>query len=119
MKTKICRHCEEEFELNSLEKKLSGGYIDECPWCVEENGGDQSPPRYLGVQAGNGKMSDITILQFEDEGARETYQQAWRNNSGQNKGKSCQLGTHLTAMGGMSFSVKAENRGNDNHKGKE
>lgn len=119
MRTKVCKHCEEEFDLDSPEKKRAGGYINECPWCIEENGGDQSPPRYLGVAAGNGKMSDITILQFENESARSAYQKAWRNNAGYNKGKSCQLGTHLTAMGGMDFSVKAENRANENHKGKE
>lgn len=119
MRIKNCKHCQEDFNLDSPEKRAIGGYINECPWCVEELGGDQSPPKYLGVQAGNGKMTDITILQFEDEATRQTYQKAWRNNSGQNKGKSCQLGTHLTAMSGMNFSVKAENRGNDNHKGKE
>lgn len=113
-----CKHCEEEFDLHSKEKKDAGGYINECPWCIEENGGDQSPPKYLGVASGNGKMSDISILKFEDQGQREAFKSAWRNNSGQNKGKSCQLGTHLTAMSGMKFKLLAENRANGNHKGK-
>ena len=81
-------------------------------------GGDQSEPRYLGVTAGNGKMSDITILQFESEEQREAYQKAHRNNSGYNKGKSCQLGGHLTPMSGMKFKQVAENIANGNHKGK-
>lgn len=115
---KVCRHCEEGFDLDSRAKKMAGGYIDECPWCIEEMGGDQSPPKYLGVQAGNGKMADITILQFDDEKSREAYRRAHQNNSGFNKGKSCQLGRHLTSMSGMKFKKVAENRGNDNHKGK-
>jgi len=113
-----CKHCQDKFDPNSQHKKSVGGYINECPDCVEESGGDNSPPKYLGVAAGNGKMSDITILQFDDESQRQAYKAAWRNNSGQNKGKSCQLGNHTTAMSGMKFRVKAENRSNDNHKGK-
>lgn len=118
MRIKICKHCDEEFDLDSPEKIRAGGYINECPWCIEENGGDQSPPKYLGVQAGNGKMADITILSFEDEASRKAYSAAWKNNSGYNKGKSCQLGTHLTAMDGMKFKKVAENRANANHNGK-
>lgn len=115
---KICKHCNEEFNLHSREKKMAGGYINECPDCVEERGGDQSPPKYLGVQVGNGKMTDITILQFENEQQRSAYKKAHKNNSGFNKGKSCQLGNHLTSMSGMKFKKVAENRANDNHKGK-
>jgi hypothetical protein len=113
-----CRHCQDDFNPNSPEKKLIGGYIDECPDCVEEMGGDKSPPKYLGVAAGNGKMSDISILSFQSEGDREAYSKMWRNNSGQNKGKSCQLGRHLSATSGYKFQLVAENKANDNHKGK-
>lgn len=115
---KVCRHCQEEFNLDSKEKQRAGGYINECPWCVEEMGGDKSPPKYLGVQAGNGKMADVTILKFSDQKSRESFSKAWKNNSGYNKGKSCQLGKHLTSMSGMEFQVIAENIANDNHKGK-
>lgn len=118
MKMMICKHCNETFDLHSREKKEAQGYINECPDCIEEMGGDQSPPKYLGVAAGNGKMSDITILQFETEEQRSSYSKAHRNNSGYNKGKSCQLGNHLTSMSGMKFKKVAENFANANHKGK-
>lgn len=113
-----CKYCEIEFDLHSTEKIKAGGYANECPDCVEERGGDNSPPLYLGVSAGDGKMSDVTILKFEDNKSRASYQKAWLNNSGHNKGKSCQLGTHLTAMSNMKFSIVSENRANSNHKGK-
>ena len=118
MKLMTCKWCEYSFDLHSQEKKNAEGYANECPDCVDERGGDQSAPRYLGVAAGNGKMSDITILQFESEEQREMYAKAHRNNSGYNKGKSCQLGGHLTSMSGMKFQKVAENFANDNHKGK-
>ena len=72
---KECKHCQIEFDLYSRRKKHVGGYINECPDCVEENGGDQSPPRYLGVTAGNGKMCDVTILKFEDQASRNIFHQ--------------------------------------------
>lgn len=113
-----CKHCELEFNPHSKEKKEVGGFINECPDCVEELGGDRTP-KYLGVAAGNGKMSDVTILKFDNYEDRKAYSNAWKNNSGLNKGKSCQLGKHLTSMSGMSFKIVSENRANDNHKGKE
>ena len=113
-----CKWCEIQFNTNSPQKIAAGGYINECPDCVEERGGDASPPKYLGVAAGNGKMSDITILAFGDDKSREMYSKAWLNNSGYNKGKSCQLGRHLTNMDGMKFRQVAENMANANHKGK-
>jgi hypothetical protein len=82
---------------------MVGGYANECPDCVEERGGDNSPPAYLGVGAGDGKALGITILKFETDADREAYAKAHRNNSGQNVGKSCQLGTHLTPMTGLKF----------------
>jgi len=115
---KECKHCGEDFDLDSKEKRDAGGFINECPWCIEELGGDQSAPRYLAVASGNGKMADFSILKFENQEQRAAFKSAWRNNSGQNKGKSCQLGGHLTAMSGMKFQLLAENRANDNHKGK-
>lgn len=115
---KTCRHCKDEFNERSRHKQLVGGYIDECPWCVEEQGGDDSPPKYLGVQSGDGKMSGITILAFDDPVARESYKRAWANNTGMHKGKSCHLSGSNTAMHGMSFKKIGENRGNANHKGR-
>ena len=115
---KTCKHCGIEFNLHSRHKKMVGGYINECPDCVEERGGDQSPPKYLGVTSGNGKMCDVTILKFEDEASRNSFQKAWRNNVGQNLGKECQIGKHTSMTGGLKSKIVSENRGNDNHKGK-
>lgn len=112
-----CIHCEAEFNERSRLKQLVGGKVNECPDCVEANGGDQSPPKYLGVMAGDGKMSGVTILQFESEADRKAYAQAHRNNSGQNKGKECQLGTHLTPMSGIKFKTVQRTEAM-NHKGK-
>jgi hypothetical protein len=115
---KECKHCGDTFNVRSPDKVRVGGFINECPDCVLEFGGDKSPPKYLGVSSGDGKMAGVTILRFASDEQRAMYQKAWRNNSGQNKGKACQIGAHITPMTGMSFSVVAENRGNENHKGK-
>jgi hypothetical protein len=114
---KECKWCEAEFETESRRKKLAGGYINECPDCVEERGGDDSPPMYLGVCAGDGKLTGVTILKFETEADREAYAKAHRNNSGQNKGKECQLGGHLTPMSGIKFTTVQKTE-SVNHKGK-
>lgn len=116
-KMRICIHCESSFDLHSTRKIQMGGKINECPDCVEEMGGDKSPPKYLGVAAGDGKMSGLTILKFKSEGDRKSYSDMWRNNSGQNKGKSCQLGKHLTSSGGISFET-VQKQESTNHKGK-
>jgi hypothetical protein len=115
---RVCRHCKDDFNLLSPRKQHVGGYINECPDCVEERGGDDSPPKYLGVQAGDGKMSNVTILSFDDSASRDAYQRAWLNNSGYHKGKSCQLSSSNSAMRGMSFKRVSENNANSNHKGK-
>jgi hypothetical protein len=112
-----CIHCGDEFNERSRRKELVGGRINECPDCVEANGGDQSPPKYLGVMAGDGKMAGVTILQFDSEADRQAYAAAHRNNSGQNKGKECQLGTHLTPMSGIKFKTVQKTEAT-NHKGK-
>lgn len=116
---KECKHCGEFFDLHSREKILAGGKINECPDCVEELGGDKSPPKYLGVAAGNGKMSDITIIACNTEEDKEKFARTWRNNNGQNKGKACQLGNHLSPTGGIRFSTVHVNESNGNHKGKQ
>jgi hypothetical protein len=100
-----CKHCGDEFNPKSRAKQLAGGYANECPNCVEARGGDDSPPAYLGVGAGDGKALGITILKFETDADREAYAKAHRNNSGANVGKSCQLGTHLTPMSGLKFTT--------------
>lgn len=115
--TRICVHCETDFDLLSPMKIKVGGYSNECPDCVEERGGDMSAPKYLGVMAGDGKMSGVTILKFETEKDREAYAKMWRNNSGQNKGKACQLGAHLTCASGLRFKTLQKTE-STNHKGK-
>jgi len=117
MNTRICIHCESEFNLNSPQKIKIGGKINECPDCVEERGGDSSPPRYLGVAAGDGKMSGLTILRFKTDRDREAYSKMWRNNSGQNKGKACQLGKHLSSTEGIAFETVQKTE-SINHKGR-
>jgi hypothetical protein len=113
----VCKHCESTFDVDSPLKRRVGGYINECPDCVEERGGDQSPPKYLGVAAGDGKISGVTILKFKSERDRKAYQKMWSNNSGQNKGRSCQLGTHLSTTGGLRFETVQHTEA-VNHKGK-
>lgn len=116
---KVCKHCESEFDTEDPRKIKVGGFINECADCVEENGGDCSPPKYLGVSAGDGKIGEVTVLAFSDNSSREKYQKMWRNNSGQNKGKSCQLGTHLTPTTGIGgFKIVGRFGGNGNHKGR-
>lgn len=115
---KVCKHCDEPFDLDSQEKRDIGGLINECPWCLEELGGDNSPPKYLGVSAGNGKMSDITILQFDNDADRSKYKKMWDSASGANKGKVCQISKSSVYTNGLKFNIVSENRANDNHKGK-
>lgn len=114
---RICVHCEYEFNLESPLKVRVGGKSNECPECVVELGGDNSPPKYLGVAAGDGKMSGVTILKFENAKDREAYARMWRNNSGYNKGKECQLGSHLSTASGMRFTTLQKTEA-VNHKGK-
>jgi len=115
---KTCKHCGIEFDLDSPEKRAAEGYANECADCVWERGGDDSPPRYLAVQGGDGKMANITILAFENNEDRDRYQSAWRSNTGFHKGKSCHLSGSNTHMGGLKFRKVGENRGNSNHKGR-
>ena len=46
-----CKHCEDEFDCQSAEKKRVGGYINECPDCVEELG-TETHVRYRGCVSG-------------------------------------------------------------------
>lgn len=113
MSMRTCEICEEEFDLNSPEKKRARGKINHCPDCSEE-----TATRYLAVNGADGKMAGISILQFENPEDRENYARAWKHNTGHNKGKVCHLSRSLTAMSGMKFKKVGENFGNANHKGK-
>jgi len=114
---RVCVHCEEEFDPCSKRKSRAGGRINECPDCVLGLGISDDTPKYLGVSAGDGKMSGLTILKFETNNDREAYSKMWRNNSGQNKGKSCQLGRHLSSTSGIKFKTVQKTE-SVNHKGK-
>jgi hypothetical protein len=109
----ICTECDSEFDTNSPEKKRAGGKIFHCADCSEENA-----VKYLGLQSGDGKAAGLTILSFEDEQDREKYSSFWKNNSGMNKSKSCQLGNHLSTTPGVKFKKIHEAGHGMNHKGK-
>lgn len=114
---KTCVHCDDEFDPRSRRKVMVGGKINECPDCVESLGTETAVP-YLGVCMGEGKQGGVQILAFEDDSSRSAYLKSWRNNSGQNKAKVCQLGKHLSSTGGIRFKKRGETPGNSNHKGR-
>lgn len=107
-----CIHCEDDFDPNSVAKRKAGGKINECPECSQEN-----VVKYAGVQAADGKQSQATILKFGSEKDKEKYLAFWKNNSGMNKGKSCQLGAHLSTTPDIKFESITEFIPT-NHKGK-
>ena len=109
---KICIICESEFDLNSAAKKIAGGKINTCPDCS-----DEIEIKYAGVQAADGKQSQATILRFQSEKDKRNYIRFWKNNSGYNKGKSCQLGAHLSTTPDIKFETVV-NFTPTNHKGK-
>ena len=66
MNIKTCKHCGDEFDFDSQEKRRVGGYVNECCYCVEELGTETSV-RYRGVVSGDGKMAAISIVKFDSE----------------------------------------------------
>jgi len=108
----ICKSCDIEFDHNSSEKKRAGGKIFHCPDCSEE-----TAVRYVGLQSADGKQSQATILKFKSEEDKATYIKFWQNNTGMHKGKSCQLGDHLSTTPNVDFEVVTE-FSPTNHKGK-
>lgn len=109
---KRCVNCGDDFDLNSEAKRKAGGLSTHCPDCSEE-----VVVRYAGVQAADGKQSQATILKFSSEEDRDKYISFWQNNSGQHKGKSCQLGRHLSTDPGIKFQTIIGHNPT-NHKGK-
>lgn len=109
----ICIHCETDFDINSPAKKRAGGKINECHDCANE-----THVPYLGVQSADAKAAGVTILSFNNTKDREGFAAYWHNNSGMNKGKSCQLGTHLSVTPNTRFKKVYENGLGMNHKGK-
>lgn len=112
MRIKRCIHCESDFDLDSPAKRQAGGKVNECEDCSQED-----TVKYAGVQAADGKQAQATILKFSSEKDKQNYISFWKNNSGFNKGKSCQLGNHLSTTPGIKFeTVVAHNP--TNHKGR-
>lgn len=109
---KICEVCEIEFNLLSSAKRSSGGKVNHCPDCSVE-----TEIKYAGVQAADGKQSQATILKFKSEADKDNYIRFWKNNSGYNKGKSCQLGNHLSTTPNIEFQTLVDFKPT-NHKGK-
>jgi NAD-dependent SIR2 family protein deacetylase len=115
---KTCVHCEASFNADSRRKREVGGKINECPDCVEEMD-LETAVAYAGVQAGDGKGVGCTIVAFSSDKDRSMYVKAWRANSGQNVGKSCQIGRGTVAMTGMKFKKVGESGSiGTNHKGR-
>lgn len=112
MALRECVVCESAFDPRSPAKQRAGGRINTCPQCSSE-----STVRYLGLQAGDGKQAGITVLKFESDSDRQKYADFWRNNSGMHKGKSCQLGTHLSTTPGVKYKTVSQSTAT-NHKGK-
>lgn len=109
---KQCVACEEDFDPQSPEKKKAGGLITHCPECS-----DEPTVKYVGLQAADGKQSQATILKFDTNKDKDSYIRFWKNNSGYNKGKSCQLGNHLSTTPGVKFTTVVPHNPT-NHKGK-
>lgn len=107
-----CAVCETAFNPRSPAKQRAGGRINHCPDCSEE-----STVKYLGLANGDGKQASITVLAFGSTTDRELYSGFYRNNAGYHRGKSCQLGTHLSTTPNVSFRTVTQS-GATNHKGK-
>jgi len=114
---KECKHCGLEFDALSTHKQRVGGFINECPDCVEELG-TETAPTTVGVMSGEGKAGMVTILRFQDAGSAKEYVKAWRHSTGHNKGRSCQMGaTTVLSMDRLGAQKIGEHGGNPNHKG--
>lgn len=108
----ICVECNDEFEWDRLRAK-AGGKRTHCLDCAEE-----TAVKYVGVAAGEGKMSAVQVLKFDTSADRERYVESWKINSGLYKGKSCQIGRGVTSMPAVKFQTVTTNNPNANHKGK-
>ena len=73
---KECKHCGIEFNLHSRRKKQVGGYINECPDCVEERGGDNSEPMHFGV---SGACGSVSVRRFDSEEDRSKFEKDYKS----------------------------------------
>ena len=109
---KECIECGCKFDPRSPAKLRAGGLITTCADCSEE-----PAVRYLGLANGDGKQASITVLAFSSSRDREKYSDFYRNNAGYHRGKSCQLGSHLSTDPGVHFRTVTQSAAT-NHKGK-
>lgn len=107
-----CVECGAAYDPRSPAKVRAGGLINTCPDCSEE-----TSVRYLGLTAGDGKQSGITVLAFASAEDRAAYADFWRNNSGVHRGKSCQLGSHLSTTPSVAYRTVTQSTAT-NHKGR-
>jgi hypothetical protein len=107
-----CLICENAFDPNSPAKQRVGGRINTCPSCS-----DEPVVKYLGLSNGDGKQASVTVLAFNSSSDRERYSSYYRNNAGYHKGKSCQLGSHLSTDPGIKFRTVTQSSAT-NHKGR-
>ena len=109
---RTCVECDALFDPQSREKRKVGGLITHCVDCSVDD-----TVRYLGVAAGEGKMSNVQVLKFNSNKDREAYKSYWKATSGMNTGKQCSM--HFRAKEpAISFETKATFISNPNHKGK-
>lgn len=105
----ICIHCEIEFDKNSQLKRHIGGFVNECPDCVQELGTEKAV-RYRGVIDGSGKMAALSIVAFDSNEEAEAYVRSFN---------SCGFGRRKTNLcNEIHHTHIAFIEGNDNHKGK-
>ena len=107
-----CTECGSKFDPLSPAKKRAGGKISTCPDCS-----DEPAVKYLGLAAGDGKQASVTILAFGSTSDRERYSGFYMNNAGYHRGKSCQLGAHLSTDPGVKFRTVTQSTAT-NHKGR-
>ena len=78
MNIKICKHCNEIFDLDGHIKKAAGGKINECADCVEELGTEVAV-RYTGSEVeGTGSFE---ISRHTSNEAREKFMKDLKNGS--------------------------------------
>ena len=111
-KTISCSECGEDFDPTSIARRKLGGKINQCIDCV-----DETAIKYAAVASGDGKGSQISILSFDSEEDKKKYIEFWKNVSGANKPKSCQLSRHASTDPKVKFKTITGVIAS-NHKGK-
>ncbi len=71
--TKVCIHCEIEFEVNSPAKRAVGGKINECADCVEELG-TETAIRCRGVSSF--EDNEVQVMTFDSKEELDRFNKA-------------------------------------------